>query len=347
MRNMFCSLLFLAVASSGAWSQQPNTAAESAPVIEEILVSGERPGPALWSATRDGKKLWILGMYAPLPAAMSWRSREVETRIAESQVVVRWVQLETDVEMGFFAKLGAISAVMSLGDNPKGIKLKDRVAPEAYALWARLKQKYISRGVKSVEDLRPAFAASELRTQAMNQIGLSSPKPESIVWPEVEHLAKKHRVKIMEPEVRMSIEVEQPREVIGRFRNTELGDAECFAKSVARLEDDLVVMKARANAWSVGDLDLLRTIPPPDPSLDCEQLMRTAILNGTLLKQLGTPETADKAERARLEFDRGLKAVNQVWMDTALFRVCAGADWRSVRYEWTVAVVTRARVHGG
>jgi hypothetical protein len=40
----------------------------------------------------------------------------------------------------------------------------------------------------------------------------------------------------------------------------------------------------------------------------------TLMLNGSLLKQLGTPETADKADRARLEFERSLGAVNEVWM---------------------------------
>jgi len=309
-------VLLLAAAASGAQSQEPATFADPAPVLEEILVTGEQPGPALWSATRDGKTLWILGMHAPLPAKMTWRSREVESRIAESQVVVRWVQLETDIEAGFFAKLAAAPAVMAVGDNPKGVRLKDRVAPEAYQPWERLKRKYIFRRGDSVEKLRPAFAASELRSQAMIKTGLSSPKPGAVVWPAVQRLAKKHKVKILEPEVRMSIQIDKPREVVRRFRQAELGDAECFAKSLARLEEDLVVMRTHANAWASGDLEVLRSIPPPDPTLDCEQLLWTLVMNGSLLKQLGTPEKADQADRARLEFERGLKAVNEVWVST-------------------------------
>ena len=79
---------------------------------------------------------------------------------------------------------------------------------------------------------------------------------------------------------------------------------------------DLELMKAHANAWAIGDLEVLRSIPPPDPTLHCEQLLMTLMLNGSLLKQLGTPDTADKADRARLEFERGLKAVNEVWVNT-------------------------------
>jgi hypothetical protein len=315
MRVFLFFVLLLAAASSGAQSQEPSTVADPAP-MEEILITGEQPGPALWSATRDGKTLWILGMHAPLPAKMTWRSREVESRIAESQLVVRWVQLETDVEVGFFAKVAALPAVMSAGDNPKGVKLQDRVAPEAYEQWEQLKQKYIFRRANSVEKLRPAFAASELRSQAMIKTGLSSPKAGAVVWPEVQRLAKKHKVEILEPEVRMSIEIDKPREVIGRFREAQLGDAECFANSIAKLEGDLVVMKTHANAWATGDLEVLRRIPPPDPTLDCERLLWTLVMDGSLLRQLGTPETADKAGRARLEFERGIKSVNEVWVST-------------------------------
>jgi len=316
MRILLSFALLLAAASSGAQSQEPAASADPAPVLEEILVTGEQPGPALWSAARDGKTLWILGMHAPLPAKMTWRSREVESRITESQVVVRWVELETDIETGFFAKLAALPALLSVRENPKGIKLKDRVTPAAYEQWERLKRKYIFRGENSVEKMRPAFAASELRSQAMAKTGLSSPKPGSVVWPEVQRLAKKHKVEILEPEVRVSIEIDKPRAVIRRFREAEFDDAECFANSLARLEEDLVVRKTRANAWASGDIEVLRRIPPPDPALDCERLLMKLMMNGSLLKQMGTPETADKVERTRLEFERGAKAVKEVWVST-------------------------------
>lgn len=316
MRNCVPIALLLAAASSGAQTPEPAAVdMDSTPAMEEILVTGEQPGPALWSATRDGKTLWILGMHGPLPASLSWRSREVESRISQSQAVVRWVQLETDLDVGFFSKMAALPVLFSMGDNPRGVKLKDRVSPQAYAQWEQLTEKYNFHDGLSAEDLRPAFAASKLRSQAMIETGLSSPKPDAVVWPTVEQLAKKYKVEIVEPEVRMSIPLDKPREVIARFREAELGDAECFANSLAKLEGDLVLMKADANAWAKGDLGLLRRIPPPDPALDCRQLLTTLVLNGSLLKQLGTAESQDKAERARLEFERGFKAVNEVWVN--------------------------------
>ena len=40
------------------------------------------------------------------------------------------------------------------------------------------------------------------------------------------------------------------------------------------------------------------------------------MMNGSLLRQPGTPETADQAKRSRHEFERGLEAVNEVWVST-------------------------------
>src|SRR5262245_43763382 len=212
MRSFISSVLFTALALAGARVHAQEPRADAAPV-EEVLVTGEQPGPGLWMATKDGKTLWILGMHAPLPQKMTWRSREVETIIAESQRVVRWVNIETDVEASFFAKLSALPALMTMNNNPDGAKLADVVPAQTYEQWRVLKAKYMKRE-KSGEKLRPAFAALQLRDAALKTVGLSSSKPEAVVWPAVERLAKKHKVKILEPELRMSIKVEKPREVI-------------------------------------------------------------------------------------------------------------------------------------
>ena len=175
------------------------------------------------------------------------------------------------------------------------------MAPEAYEQWEQLKQKYIFRRANSVEKLRPAFAASELRSQAMAKTGSSSPEPGAVVWPAVQRLAKKHKVRILEPEIRMSIQIDKPREVIRRSAKHSWGTPSASRNRSRDSQGDLELMKAQANAWAIGDLEVLQRIPPPDPTLDCEQLLMTLMLNGSLLKQLGTPGTADKADRARLD----------------------------------------------
>jgi len=278
-------------------------------VLDEVLVTGEQAGPGLWKVTKNGNTLWILGTYGPLPKKMTWRSREVESIIAESQRVVRWVNIDTDVDIGFFAGLVALPYVFSAGNNPDGVKLKDVVPADAYAQWLILKTKYVGRD-NDIEDLRPSFAALELRSKASSERGLSS---EPVIWPAVERLAKKHRVKIIEPEVKMVIKIDKPRATIKKFRKTQLADVECFTHSLARLEGDLDAMKARANAWSVGKLDVLRSIPPPDPSTDCGQMLQKLLLNGQLADDLGAREMFD---RVRAESERVTKQSIEVWLRT-------------------------------
>jgi hypothetical protein len=280
-------------------------------VLDQVLVTGEQPGPGLWKVTKNDHTLWILGTYAPLPKKMTWRSREVESIIAESQRVVRWVEIDTDVDVGFFAGLAALPLVFTAGNNPDGAMLKDVVPPEAYEQYQALKAKYDGRS-NGKEKLRPAFAALELRDKASNEIGLATSKP--VVWPTVERLAKKHKVKVLEPTVKMEIKINNPRAMIKKFRKTQLADVECFTESIARLESDLDALKVRANAWSIGSLDVLRKIPPPDPKSDCGQMLQNVFLNGNLAEEIGAKEMMDRTLK---DMERVMKEQDATWIRTA------------------------------
>jgi uncharacterized protein YbaP (TraB family) len=43
----------------------------------------------------------------------------------------------------------------------------------------------------------------------------------------------------------------------------------CLDTTLARLESDLAAMKARADAWAVGDVDALRKLPLPEQQSAC------------------------------------------------------------------------------
>jgi uncharacterized protein YbaP (TraB family) len=311
VRASFAVTLLFAIAPVAAQSPEFSSDAETRDiaVLDEVLVTGEQPGPGLWRVTKDGRTLWILGTYGPLPKKMTWRSREVESIVAESQRLVRWVNIDTDIDVGFFAGLVALPYVFSAGNNPDGAKLHEVVPAEAYAQWTALKAKYIGRD-NDVEKLRPAFAALELRSKAVSEAGMSN---SSIIWPAVEKLAKKHKVKILEPEIDVEIKVEKPRAMIKKFRQTQLADVECFTQSLSRLEGDIDAMKARANAWATGKVDVLRKIPPPDPSSDCAQMLQQALLQGNLVDEVGARTTFD---RVRAQFEQVSQDQKALWLRT-------------------------------
>ena len=53
------------------------------------------------------------------------------------------------------------------------------------------------------------------------------------------------------------------------FADSAMDDRECFAKTLSRIETDLDAMRARGNAWAVGDIATLRTLPQGDQYRTC------------------------------------------------------------------------------
>ena len=193
-------------------------------VIEEVLVTGVQPGPGLWRVTRptdDGEHvLWIMGQYNTLPKQMEWRSTELEAAIAGSQELL--AEPEVDAEMGAFAKLGALPALIGVRNNPDGRRLEELMPIQLYARWLALKAEYLGYD-QDIEKWRPIFAAFELYRKAVERAGLTySP----VVWPVAKKSAKKHRVKITTPTV--SVTIEKPRAMIKEFKDEPLNDLPCL-----------------------------------------------------------------------------------------------------------------------
>jgi hypothetical protein len=143
-------------------------------VIEEVLVTGVQPGPGLWRVSRptdDGEHvLWIMGQYQTLPKQMEWRSTELEAAIVGSQELLE--EPEVDAEMGTFAKLGALPALVGVRNNPDGRRLEELMPIQLYARWLALKAEYLGYD-QDVEKWRPIFAAFHLYRNAVDAGGLS------------------------------------------------------------------------------------------------------------------------------------------------------------------------------
>jgi hypothetical protein len=203
-----------------------------------------------------------------LPKKLRWRSTELEAALAASQEIVAPVSMRAEV--GPLGGLTLLPSLVGLRNNPGGERLQEVVPADLYARWLPLKERYIGRD-DDVEKWRPIFAAQELYEHAVRASGL---EPYGVVWPQVEKLARKARVKITTPEV--EIKVEKPRAAIRDFKQAPLSDQECFAKTIARLESDLDLMKVRANAWATGDVAKLRELTHVDNASACIAVVMNA-----------------------------------------------------------------------
>jgi uncharacterized protein YbaP (TraB family) len=294
IRHLLAGTTLVALGLAALAEIPPEDLPQEAVEIEEVLVTGEQPGPGLWKVTRPGAGhehvLWILGTYGPLPKKMRWRSTELEETLAASQEVIAPPSMRADVG-GPLGGITLLPSLIGLRKNPNGERLQEVLPPDLYARWLPLKQRYLG-GDDDAEKWRPIFAAGELYVKALGKSGL---EPSRVVWPDVEKLARKARVKITTPEVR--VKVEKPRAAIKDFKQAPLSDIECFAKTIERLESDLGLMRVRANAWATGDVATLRELAPVDNASACISV----VMNAQLMQDRGYTDWPGQLAEAWVE----------------------------------------------
>ena len=242
--------------------------ADAPPVeLDEVLVTGEQPGPGMWRISSGDHELWILGTLSPLPKKMTWRSRHAEEIIARSQEVISPPTVSYSV--GFFKGLTLVPTVLHARKNSDGQTLKDVLPPDLYPRWLALKEKYLGRG-EGVERLRPSLAAHELYVHALDDSGLSS---QNVVWDTVVKAAGRQGIPVTP--VNLELKDDNPKETVRQFQQIARDpDVACLTSTIERLETDLQSMRLRANRWALGDLDGLSKMPVSYTHLTLPTILR-------------------------------------------------------------------------
>jgi uncharacterized protein YbaP (TraB family) len=264
----------LIIALAAAWLALGPVQADSAPVpvseapMEEIVVTGEHEGPRLWKVHKGDHVLWILGTVTPLPKKMIWQSDAVEAVLQQSQEVVpAWPAF--GIGANPFTALRVWIEWRSIQKIPDRMDLREVLPPELYARFAALKARYAPKDSR-LDELRPAFAAERLLDEALDSTGLTV---HNEVQQTVLKLARKQGVKIHQDKLR----VEHPVDVLKDVGKTPLqGEIACLAAVIGRLETDLGPMQARARAWALGDVDLLRKLNHPEDRTACIEAVSTS-----------------------------------------------------------------------
>ena len=295
LRTLFAALLLmLAQAIAPAVASEATDAADDAPGIvdlDALVVSGAQPGPGLWKVHKGGHVLYVLGTVSPLPRRMEWTSREVESVIARSGVVIAPPSLAVDAGVGFFRGMTLVPAALRARNNPGKRQLREVVPADQYARWEVLKARYMGRD-RGVEKRRPLLAARELYEAALDRSGL---RTGGVVWPVVRKAAKGAGVPMVDSSVRLALE--DPKAALKQFGESDLADRECFAGTMDRIETDLDTMRARANAWAVGDVDGLRALPWQNHYAICLE----ALTGSALAASLGFDDVPGRMREAWLE----------------------------------------------
>jgi uncharacterized protein YbaP (TraB family) len=279
----------LAVASASGLAAASEALAPTR-TLDTVVVSGKQPGPGFWRVSKDGRELWLLGTVSPLPKRMQWSTDEVEAAIAQSQAVL----LPPRAEIRANAALGGLFLLPSLlkaRNNPDKQTLEQLLPAADYARWLRLKQRYLGRD-RGVEKRRPILAAGKLYEEALDESDLSG---KNLAAKVAERAAKRHDVTLVTPSVELVIE--DPKSAIKDFSGSSLDDVECFRRSLDRVESDLDRMKLRANAWALGEIGILRSLPLTDTAESC----LAALMQNRVAQRLGLDDLRAKVENTWLD----------------------------------------------
>jgi hypothetical protein len=287
--------------------------AQEAPAdsMDEVVVSGEFPGPGMWKVTPaepDGHVLWIIGGPPPLPRRMKWKSKNVEAVALSAQEILRdsAVSMEPDEEIGFFRGLTLLPAMLEARRNPDDAKLKDLLPADLYARWVVQKKLYLGRE-SGVESWRPLFAADKLLKTTYKELKL---REGGSVWDVIGELAEKHHIKVTSPVLRYTIKRSEVRTKLKEFSRESLSDVECFGAVLALTEalGDRETQNARAHAWAVGDLEALGRLPVlPAPYLPCAM----AVLNSQVAREFIPADIREQVHALWLEAAEKSLAANQ------------------------------------
>jgi hypothetical protein len=283
--------------------------------LEAVLVSGEQPGPGLWKVSKDDHTMWILGIYGPLPKDMTWRAKNVESLIAESQEVVAPVKINRDINTGFWLQFITLMPAMLRADkNPNNASLQDVLPADLYAQWLTQREKYFA-GDDRFEKFRPTFAAQELQIASRKRAGFDD------IDRSMEHFssiigraASKHHVRVTTPKVTLKITIDKPRQALKNFAKINLPDVQCFADTINGLDADIAALKLRANAWARGEIDELRRLFNVTQEVDCVAELQNAALIGSLGSDLGVQPAVDKL---KAELLRVALEARQKWLAAA------------------------------
>lgn len=292
-------LVVLCCYSLSGWGQTPSAAesAQHSPAaeqldeadeVDEVLVVGEQPGPALIKVSKGEHVLWVMGTLSPLPKNMQWRSAPVAAVLAQSQEFIMAPSVKMD--LSFWDKVAVAPSLIGVKNNPDGKKLQEVLPEPLYQRWLTLKEKYIGKD-NDIEKHRPIFAASELFKKAIAKSGMAP--DDSVRWV-LENVVRDNKIPTTKPKVVM--ELDSPRAVVKQFKHSALDDTACFARTLDRLETDLDAMRARANAWATGDMPALSQLPYPDEAAACGE----AVLNSELVREQGWQDMPARMEAAWL-----------------------------------------------
>jgi uncharacterized protein YbaP (TraB family) len=286
---MRASAIFIAAILAGAasWPLSCRAEPDPAPVLEDVVVTGERTGPGMWRVHSGSAQVWILGSMSPLPKGITWRSKQVEQVLDGATQVLVQKPFEIGIARILWLLITEHKVLMVGG----GKRLKDVLPADLHARFAVQRAKYTDDPDKW-ERFRPLIAAAFLQREAFHHVGLST---RIDLGAAVRTLAKKHHVRVEEIKIAGVSDVMQALKTLPPATENV-----CVAASLVTVEHDLPRLLDRAAAWAGGNVERIAKLREPAEVDACRAALDTGVGAAELIARmratwLGTIENSIKS----------------------------------------------------
>jgi hypothetical protein len=278
---MFRSALAIALlsAASARCEAASRVSEESFRVLDGVDVLAQTTVP-VWELSRNGDRLLILSDYFPRRVS---EDAYVDTAAVQSlansaEALVYGPGVVADDSVGVFSGFLMLRAYRKATRIPDGKSLSDVLEPGLYAKWTETKNLYLPRD-RSVERLRPAYAASEIYKAAIDHYGVQNTASSMRALFDAFENREDDRI-----DARYRLDVDVNRKDVSAFEIDEDVAQACLSTTLDNLRPSLEMSQEGADAWDSRDMDALRDYFSRAPVLDrCwERLInqRTAELMG-------------------------------------------------------------------
>jgi uncharacterized protein YbaP (TraB family) len=258
-RGLAVLIAVTALAATGR-AEPPAAASPPGDQLDAVLVTGERAGPGLWDVHRGSAHVWIMGIVAPLPKNITWRSAQFVQVLERANLVL----IGRPVEINFVRILWLLITQRNLLMLQGGRKLKDMLRPDLYARFAA-QRLALTGDDKKWERYRPIIAAAFLQETALHKVGLSNRLD---LDKEVRELAAAHRVRVEE------VKIAGVRDLLDVLKTLPPDtESKCVAAALSLVESGLPRLVERARAWTTGDIEGIESLPETAALKDCRQAL--------------------------------------------------------------------------
>jgi len=218
----------------------PITGMDGSAVVQELLVIGRRPGPALWRVTRGDSEVVIVGGLSPLPHSLQWDTIRVEHALEDSTVLFL---SPNKAHVGVF---DAASMFMRQGalKPAHGADMETTLPPALRARFIRVRDSFHG-DPKHYQHWKPALAGLFLVGDFHRAAGLSDDKPGTTI-------AKLARAANAEVRTVGAVNVKPLFDAAANMSDAQ--NQACLSAALDDIERESARARPAAAAWAVGDL---------------------------------------------------------------------------------------------